>query len=401
MKFKFNILLIFGINFLMAQQTNIGYVVEYNLPINVEYTVYSPPLRINKVETMEEIDYSKIEGLLQSYLSASNMEWVRNEYLLDSVLIGRDQEHFDAVKKATSEDYIQIEATYKFGLEDKKMAYVKYSFIFEKLPFPFIAVLSMEYVNERWYLSNILNQGAVYELLGKFKVPFLKDFFTGKSSTETWDSIIQNSKNRNNLPEITMLFNNLEKLKISNNNLYKEVRDERLISQDVNFRNAKLNSKQEKKSFKLSHPFIYDNIRFQKYKSNEADLVRNEETEEKYSNSPELTLLSNIPIQLLNKVIVFKENKEYHVIKYVKNNAKEVDVVSLNNGIYSIKNGEEIENINELVLICKPDFLENILQDDIQEMSDFIKGSDGGINIDLVLAYINENRSSLNSFLDE
>lgn len=401
MKFKFFIFLIFGINFLTAQQTNIGYVVEYNVPLTTEYSVYSPPLRINKVETVQEIDYSKIEGLLQSYLSASNMEWVKNEYLLDSVLIGRDQEHFDAVKKASLEDYIQIETIYEYDYEDRQMAYVKYSFIFEKLPFPFIAVLSMEYVDGRWYLSNILNQGAVYELLGKFKVPFIEDFFNGKSGTEAWDSIIQNSKNKNNLPEITMLFNNLEKLKISDNNLYNGLRDERLISQDVNFRNAKLNIKLEKNSFKLSHPFVYDNIKFQKYKPNEANLVRNEETVEKYSNSPELTLLSNIPIQLLNKVIVFKQNKEYHVIKYVKNNVSEVDVISLNNGIFSINNEGEIENINQLVLICKPDFLENILQDDIQEMSDFIKGSDGGINIDLVLAYINENRSSLNSFLDE
>lgn len=401
MKFKFSALLIFWFNFLIAQQANIGYVVEYNVPLTTEYTVYSSPLRINKVETIKEIDYSKIEGLLQSYLSASNMEWVRNEYLLDSVLIGRDQEHFDAVKKASVEDYIQIETIYEYNHEDRQMAYVKYSFIFEQLPFPIIAVLSMEYVNERWYLSNILNQGAVYELLGKFKVSFLNDFFSGKSSTETWDSIIQTSKNRNNLPEITMLFNNLEKLKISNNNLYEELRDERLISQDVNFRNAKLNANLEKNSFKLSHPFVYDNIKFQKYKSNEADLVRNEETVKKYSNSPELTLLSNIPIQLLNKVIVFKQNKEYYVIKYVKNNINEVDVISMNNGIYSINNRDEIENINQLVLICKPDFLENILQNNIQEMSDFIKGSDGGINIDLALAYINENKSSLNSFLDE
>lgn len=54
--------LVMGIvtNYLVAQQENVGYIVERNIETNVEYISYTPPLRINKVENQDEIDYSKI-----------------------------------------------------------------------------------------------------------------------------------------------------------------------------------------------------------------------------------------------------------------------------------------------------------------------------------------------------
>ena len=205
--------LILSINFLSAQSNNLGYVVEYNKPISVNFTLYNPPLRMNKVEKVDNINYGSIEGLLQSYLSASNIEWARNEYLNDSITISRDIEHFLAVKKAQLEDYIQLESAYKFNYGERQMAYVKYSFIFKELPFPLISIASMEFVNNRWYFSNLLNQGAVYELLSKHNNRFLLDCFSGQSEKSEWADIIQESKNKENLLEIALLNIALEELK--------------------------------------------------------------------------------------------------------------------------------------------------------------------------------------------
>ncbi len=56
-----------------AQKDNLGLVVEYSIPIDVTFSVYDPPLRINQVKDQKDIDYSNLQGLIQSFLSASNL----------------------------------------------------------------------------------------------------------------------------------------------------------------------------------------------------------------------------------------------------------------------------------------------------------------------------------------
>lgn len=109
---KLFIILLLSFHYVAYSQNNNGYVVEYNLPVTVEFDVYDTPLRINKVELQNQIDYSSIKGLLQSYLSANNINWAKSEYINKEEKITRDNEHFVAVKKSTINDYIQLESAW-------------------------------------------------------------------------------------------------------------------------------------------------------------------------------------------------------------------------------------------------------------------------------------------------
>lgn len=395
-------ILFFVLNISFGQDARKGYVVEYNLPIEVGLTVYSPPLRINKVDNQQIINYSKIEGLLESYLSASNIEWVKSEYLDKNAIIGRDEGHFDAVKKAGIEDYIQIESVYEFNYDQRKMAYVKYSFIYEKLPFPFTGILSLENVSNRWYLSNLLNQGAVYELLRIMRTDFILDCFQGNSKKQIWNTIITDCNNKNNNIILPLLYQKIKSLKESNKLLYDELRDPRLVVKEEKFRNAVLDSDINKYKFKkVLHPFVYDNIEHIIYPIDQKDLVKDEKSVVKYANTPELLLLTDTPIKLLNKVIATTRNGKYYFMKHSEGNKKKVTVVKFENNSYKIAAKNESDNIIELVSMCKVNFLDDILQNKvIDKMKKYITGSDGGINLDLALKYIKENRSSLNPYLD-
>ena len=90
------ILLLVNINNVLTAQ---NFIVEKNEEIDITYSIYSPPLKINPVKFQKDIDYSKISGLLQSYLSADNLEWALSDYFVKPNSIDRNQEHFVAVKK--------------------------------------------------------------------------------------------------------------------------------------------------------------------------------------------------------------------------------------------------------------------------------------------------------------
>ncbi|MEC3908212.1 hypothetical protein VOI54_14370 [Tamlana sp. 2201CG12-4] len=188
-------IIIFSILFICVNTIVLGqgFIVEVNRDIDIKYQLYSPPLRINQVESQKEINYSKIEGLLQSYLSADNLEWALSDYFVKPKSISRNQEHFDTVKKYENEDYIQLESAYLFRHNEREFAYVKYSMIFEKLPFPWVSLLVLEKINNRWYLSKLINQNQILLLLGNTTPQFLLQCFDKESKDKNISKIISES----------------------------------------------------------------------------------------------------------------------------------------------------------------------------------------------------------------
>jgi hypothetical protein len=405
MKLKFKILVIalsISCN-LISQTFNEGYIVEYNKLMDSEFSVYNPPLRINKTISKDKIDYSKIEGLVQSYFSASNKQWAQEEYLDKNTKLIRDEEHFEAVKKSGLQDFIQIETIYQFNYSGHKMAYIKYSFIFEKIPFPVVGILSLEKVNNRWYINNLLNQGALLFILSKMDTKFLLDLFKGKSTDMQIDEFIKNSKKTNSdVTEFVEIYKKIEKLKVDNPPFLNKIIDQRLIKNNIDFRNASEKTLLSNTKFKIYQPFIYDNVQLFEYNKSEVNITKTDKSFEKYINSPESVLINNIPINLIYKTRIILANEEYILIKFEREKKLYVSTIKTSNGLFSIVNLQELQVINELVTICKYTFLKSILSNKSSQIqSDVLKGSDGGVNISEALKYIKLNKSSLSKYLDE
>ncbi|SIS40361.1 hypothetical protein SAMN05421766_101577 [Zobellia uliginosa] len=101
MKIKLIYLLILLYAFtVQGQKENLGIVVEYTAPIDLTFQTYDPPLKIKKTTQKEGINYKEIEGLLQSFFSASDMEWALSDYLAKNATTSRDESHFETIKKS-------------------------------------------------------------------------------------------------------------------------------------------------------------------------------------------------------------------------------------------------------------------------------------------------------------
>jgi hypothetical protein len=405
MKLKFKLLVIalsISCN-LICQTFNEGYIVEYNKLIDAEYSVYNPPLRINKTISQDKIDYSKIEGLVQSYFSASNKDWALEEYLDKNTKLTRDEEHFEAVKKSGLQDFMQIETIYQFNYSGHKMAYVKYSFIFEKIPFPVIGILSLEKVNNRWYINNLLNQSALLFILSKMDTTFLLDLYNGKSADIQINEFIKNSKKNNSeVTELVDIYKKIEKLKVENPTFFKKIIDQRLIKNNIDFRNAREKTLFSNTKFQTYQPFIYDNVQLFEYNKSEINITKTDKSFEKYINSPESVLINNIPINLIYKTRVIVANEEYILIKFEREKKLYVSTIKTNNGLFSIVNLQELQVITELVTISKYPFLKSILSNKSSQIQgSVLEGSDGGVNVNEVLEYIKLNKPSLSKYLDE
>ncbi|MCV9931843.1 hypothetical protein OIU80_06060 [Flavobacterium sp. LS1R47] len=401
MKYKLLVIALFFTCKLFCQTLNEGYIVEHNKLIDAEYTIYNPPLKINKTLSQSKIDYSKIEGLIQSYFSASNKQWALDEYLDKSTKIVRDEEHFEAVKKSSNQDFIQIETIYEFDYSNHKMAYVKYSFIFEKIPFPVIGIISIEKVNNRWYISDLLNQGALLFILSKMDTPFLLDMFKGKSLDKEINDFIKNNSDKSQIIDFINFYKNIEKLKVNNPTFFKKIIDQRLIKENIDFRNAQEKSTPSTTKFKIYQPFLYDNVQLFEYNKSEVNLTKIDKAFEKYLNTPESIIIDDIPINLLFKVKIVIGNEQYVLIKFEKEKKKYVSAIKTNNGIFSIVNLQELQVITDICLMSKYSFLKSILDNKNYQMQEDITGSDGGINVSEALKYINLNEASLSKYLDE
>lgn len=384
MKKNFLVAMTFVFSFVFSQEENIGYIVEHNQKIDIEYITYNPPLRINKVDNQKNINYSQIEGLLQSYLSADNIEWAKSEYIDKTDEITRDEEHFKAVKKSGKEDYIQLENAYLFRYTNKEYAFVKYSLIFEKLPFPWTSQMILEKQNNRWYISKLINQNQIVSFLGNLKSNIIAEILTRKSTDADIQKII-NENSVNNLmsmQKISLYIENLdEKLK---NKLY----DERIIDSEINFRNASLNPKKEHFKAEVYHPFLIEQFLIEEYEKTQKGLLKTEKTTEKYKNTAEFLLLNEqIPTDFISKITIEYEKSgvKYYYIKYKQQNKENIAVVRQNND-FQIVEQEIITGLKNIFMKYDAQYLEKLIENPKKE---FV-GNSGGINIDELIRYVKQ-----------
>jgi len=371
-------LCLFAIANTLFSQTNNGYIVEYNQPVIADYQVYDPPLRINKINAQSKIDYSTIEGLLQSYLSADNLAWAMSEYLEKPKKIVRDDEHFEAVKKSTIDDYIQLETTYIFNNESRKFAFVKYSMIFEKLPFAWTNMMILENKNNRWYISGLINQNQVLFLLGNANNQFLIDCFNGKSTDKDVEKIIKECTVNKQL-SMRKLSLEIDKF---DDRLKKKFFDERITNKNTDFRNAQINSSKTKYESNVTQPFLINQFEISEYGKSDKNLLKNVHTDSLYRNMPEHMLLDTlIATDLLSKAII----DDYCIIKYKQNDKIQTKIINEQNIQYNF-----LGDFVDIFAQYKTSFIMKLFDNIKEEYA----GSSGGINIDELIGYVKSNERS-------
>jgi len=391
---KLIIIFLLSFHYVAHSQNNNGYVVEYNLPITVEFEVYDTPLRINKVESQSQIDYSSIKGLLQSYLSANNINWAKSEYINKEEKITRDNEHFVAVKKSTINDYIQLESAYIFTYQNRQLAFVKYSFVFEKLPFPWTSLMILENKDNRWYISKLINQNQILLLLGNLSNSFLIDCFTGKSKDAEITKIISDTviNNKISIGRLGLQINKFD------DRLKKKFYDSRITDDKADFRNGTINSEMKRYDVNILHPFLIEQFTIADYDKSEQNLTKNEITVNKYQKSPEAILLNpEVPIDLISKISINDNIKKYTLIKYRKGGEIQSIIIEEVNSNYQIAHGTPFDNFAQIITRYKTSFIKNLFDN----VKDDYKGSDGGTNIDELFFYINKNEVVLAKYLDK
>ena len=406
MKKYFIPIIILVVNSVFAQEENLGIVVEYSNSQEVTYTTYTPPLRINQVLKQSDIDYSKIEGLVQSYYSASNKDWAMSEYLDKNETTARDKEHFEAVKTTDRiNNYIQIESIYEFTHDEKVMAYIKYSFIMDKIPFPLIGIMSAQKVNNRWYISNLLNQYEVNSIFTNYETAVLTQLFLGKSNDSFTNNLIDKTKSEDGVFDFYKMINIYNNWVKTGSEDIEKVMDQRLLIEGYKFKDAIINSSPSKNRYRILHPFILDKAVFSKYENNDKGLIKNEKTISRFKNEPEQLLLKTKPIDLIHKFVFIIESKEYSIIKY-RSETLEIAIIENKNNIFSLVKSDKFKLWKNLLLHIKTASFIDLFQDSVsdkrlEEIQQKCKGTAGGINIDVLAKYFVAHKDELAKYLDE
>lgn len=391
MKNFFLIIMLFY-SFFTYSQNNNGYIVEYNYPISVEYQTYTPPLRINKIEKQDEVDYSQISGLLQSYLSANNIEWAKSEYIDSEEKIVRDEEHFEAVKKSGINDYIQLETVYTFNYQNRKFAYVKYSLIFEKLPFPWTNLMILENKNNHWYISKLINQNQILLLLGNASEEFIIECLNQKTNDLDVKKIVEKSRmnDRISMSKLSLQINSFD------DRLKNKFYDRRIINDRIDFRDASLNASLKTYKFDLYHPFLIKLFEIYEYKDS-SKIIKEDKNAVAYQNKPEFMLLTNEPISFLNKIFIDFGDKQFYLIKYKRNTKTIVDILENNNGHFKFAENNSLRELSTIFVKYKFSLIRELIKNPKKEYM----GSSGGVNIDEMLEYIKKNKKAFVKYLEE
>ena len=384
-----------------AQQENLGIIVEYSTPINLTYDIYEPPLRIAKVETQAEIDYKNIEGLVQSFYSATDIEWALSDYLAKNATTSRDDGHFNAVKKSDAEEnYIQLETVYAFKHQGRQMAYVRYSFIMEQVPFPIIGMMSAEFSEGRWYISTLLNQQDVFTVLSNLEPSVLNNLFTGESDDADINNIIQRTSRNDRFDMFLMgqLYPELNE----DESIKAKIKDKRLIVEGYEFRNASISSKPQTYNYIILNPFVLDQAIFSEYANKDKGVINDEKGLKAYENRPEALLLKPAPIDLINNLEFTTQGQTYNLIKYVDGTPKVV-LIEENGGTFSLSASNAFDSWKTFFSEIKSDILASIFNKNIndrklKEIADGVSKPDGGINIDALITYFETNRGDLASY---
>lgn len=382
-------------------QKNEGIAVSFNKEMEATYSVYENPIRINQIKLKSEIDYSTNKGLIQSFFSASNREWALSDYIDKRQKIVRDEEHFNAVRKRdVFNNYIQIETIYYYNYEGRNMAFVKYSFIIDKIPFPLTGVLSTEKVNNKWYISDLLNQIYIVNIFSKLEPSILLELLEGKSDNKFINELIEKTRNEKNILEFKKLNNLLQNWeeKEETEKLHK-VKDKRLIFEDFKSPKAIVNSTPQIYKIKSSQSFILEKCYFSKYSSSENKLIDNEKVKKSYKGKPEFNLINTDEKTLVHKFVFEDNNNTYNIIKYRVNNVFRVILLKKVGGTYAEVNNEYI-NWVKLFKRIKPELFYDLYTSD--DLINFKREIiiDRTLDIDKFIEVVNKNDSLLSRYID-
>ena len=403
---KKHIFIILGVlNYIISfSQNNEGVIIEYNKEIDVEYLTYNPPLRINQVKKQSKIDYSKIEGLLQSRFSAHNKEWDISDYLNKEQNKKKDDEFYNSLKSRDfKKSYIQLETVYKFNYDNREFAYIKYSKIMDKAPFPFIGTLSLEKVNNRWYINYLYNQTNIFHIFSNLEPKVLDDLFKLKSDNSQITNIIKKARGSNGRFDFSLMsivFDSLMKNKESR----KLIRDKRLTILNYEFRNAIYDANPTKNIYKVNHPFLLESTIFKLYATKYKNLIKNKKTTNQFLGKPESVLLKKIPITLINKFCFIDGNKKYFIIKYLDNTMKKTVTITQENDSFKVLKLTKYKKWEKFFLQIKGNFFIDLFQSsniNLKELKNKVKGNSSGINIDLLNIFFNKNQSKFQKYLDK
>jgi len=372
-------------------QDNEGIIVQYNKPMEIEYLIYNPPLKIKQVKNQSKINYSEIEGLIQSRFSVSNEKWDLSDYLDKKEIRKRDEKFYKSVKNRNfKKNYIQIETIYKFKHNNREFAYIKYSKIMDKAPFPFIGTLSAEKHNDRWYINYLYNQTNIFHMFSNFEPKVLNSIFKLKSNDKEVVKIINSIKGDNGNFDFSLMSNVFDSL-MKNKSGRKLIRDKRLTIMDYGFRNAIANSKPLTYNYTINHPFLLKKSVFTHYTNKNKNITNSEKNIKFYTNKPESLLLNNSPISLINKFYFVDDNKEYYIIKYLDKTTKVV-TIQKEKGLFTLLDSNKYKAWEDMFLKIKGSSFIALFQSNTDSIiKNKIKGISTGINIDLLSSYIKNN----------
>lgn len=386
--------------------SNTGIIVEYNELLEVKYEIYNPPLKILQVKSQSQIDYSNIKGLIQSFYSASNLEWALSDYLNENPTTARDEEHFNAVLNTDfDKNYIQIETIYNFEINNRQFAFIKYSFIMDEIPFPIIGIMSAEKNNGRWYINNLLNQNDILAYLSTFDQSVINGFFSKENKNAKLNEIGRKFINEQGYFDLTLVTKNYSEL-LADSDIKKLVKDKRLLDPNLPFKNASFNSNPKIYHYEVIHPFILQKSMFSEYTSKEKNLVNDEKTLKRFQNEPESLLLSTEPIDLIHKFYFSKDNQKYFIIKYNDGNANRVKTFVKKRDNFTLVEDDIFKKWENLFLKIRSSFFVEISKEKstetrIQKIKNEVKSISTGVNLDLLSEYIKENKNALSKYLDE
>lgn len=380
-----------------GQKDYSNFLLTHNIVSNEKYDVYEIPLKMTQVDAQTKIDYSRPEGVLQSFFSANNKDWALSDYLVKPERMVRDQEHFDAVRKRdVTKDYIQLESIYNFEYNDRQFAFLKYVIQLDKLPFPLLGILSIEKVNNRWYISHLINQNQVSTPLLNFDNAVLISLFSNRHNSNikiNLEKLMQLKTGVFSFAKADRIFGNL--VSQSNMSMLKMLKDKRIIDETFKAPIAIENSKYVSYKFEVAHPFLIDSTRYLEYSKTDSIVLSNTENMKLWEDKPESLLANETSVVKLDtKFSFYWKNKEYNVITYFSP-IKNTIVIVKENGSFK-RETISFQDFKSLFQNLKKGLLLKLVQLDIENadlarIKKVCSASDGVLNLSLLIDYLENN----------
>ena len=385
-----------------------GIPLEYSETKEVSFKIFSPALKINKTIKQSNIDYSKVEGLLQSYFSATDSIWDKSDYLDKNHKSVKDMEHYNSVKKSNADkEYVEIESIYEFTHNNQKRNYVKYALTIDGLPFQIVTVLSCVEVNKRWYIDNLFNQSNALSLLSKLNSEKLKLLF---QSDKTTDKIINEIKLKcsiDGIIDINLLYDFYDiESKNEQSLIMKNIRDQRNWVENYQYPKAAFKVVPTSTALRVTMPFSLNDAVFSVYDKGENLLTNTPETLKKVKDNVEKLLIpsSQETVKLIHKLKFTYGDSTQHIIKYEK--GEKFYVENLPNDKTDNKDQILLIDLKNVILKIKPNtFLDLNSNETISKSLESIRSQSTSItekmlNLTVLNRLLEKNKVKLAPFLD-